>query len=318
MQYCCIWIFDVGRGVAAAVLTPTRKWIMIDLGGSDDFNPVNDFMYSKLPASSLENSRGRKELSQLIISHPHDDHLTCIREFNQRIYPILLTVPNDVDDPNQPRNCKINWDRIQNPSAELVEELKYAYQRRTPPLAIHKEFNVNGFYYGIYYIPPGVCESSPKLSLANYANNISIVARFYYKGNVVLFCGDLMKDGMEYILDNIPPLKADLSNYGVDYLIAPHHGLESSFSTKLFDCLPGNKTKKLNIISERRSYDGTNQNIDSRYSSAQFAGGENIYINGVKEHRRQIKTANVGHVRIVLYENGNSLITTGNNSLGIP
>lgn len=61
---------------------------------------------------------------------------------------------------------------------------------------------------------------------------------------------------------------------GVDFLVCPHHGLRSSFSTELFDAMKDGKTKKLNIVSEKSATDDK-RNVDSRYSSTDYCEGDN-------------------------------------------
>ena len=107
------------------------------------------------------------------------------------------------------------------------------------------------------YLLPGICEDNEDLEKANYTNNISIMARLNFKGKIFLFCGDIMKDGMTKILNTNKTLNSDLSTYGIDFLIAPHHGLRSSFSTDLFSTMKGNKTLCLNIT---RKYQKTYYN----------------------------------------------------------
>jgi mRNA degradation ribonuclease J1/J2 len=69
-------VFNVGAALSAYVETDNKK-IVIDLGKSSDFSPVNDFL---IP---LFEKRGEKKnysdkyyLSQVFISHPHQDHIS--------------------------------------------------------------------------------------------------------------------------------------------------------------------------------------------------------------------------------------------------
>ena len=61
-----------------------------------------------------------------------------------------------------------------------------------------------------------------------------------------------------HLIDTNAKFKGLLNNDGVDYLVAPHHGLQTSFSEYLFQNIKGNKVR-LNIISEKiRATDYTN------------------------------------------------------------
>lgn len=112
-------------------------------------------------------------------------------------------------------------------------------------------------------------------------------------------------------------LRSDLSKYGVNFLIVPHHGLRSSFSTDLFSAMKGGKPQ-LNIISERITSADSNEQIDDRYSINDYATGYPVQIEGRRERRRRIKTSAVGHTRITLFENKSSMVFTGAAALNIP
>lgn len=318
MKACRIWIFDIGRGFASAILTPNGKWILIDLGAKDDFNPVSDFIIPKLKAQKVTKNKDNKYLiSQLIITHPHNDHMTTIEEFDKHIYPSLLTVPNDVEHQKQPAGGKVNWKLIKNPTEELTDYLrKNMFPHREPPLRPTEDDKSKGFIFRIYYLLPSVCENDKDLSQANYANNISVVVRLNYKGNVVLFCGDMMKDGMSKLLSSNKAFRNSSSNYGVDYLIAPHHGLRSSFSTELFQTFKDGKTRALNIISERPTRKDSNEIVDDRYGNVEYClGRNNLRRNG--RTVRHVRTSVAGHIRIILFESGRSRVTLGDSALSI-
>lgn len=308
MKTCDVWVFHVGRGVAGAIRTPAGKWIVVDLGASGDFCPVEDFLLNHLP---IEKEGERRNLEQLIISHPHNDHMTALKRFNENYYPGFLTVPNDND--GQDDKKKVNWERIQNPNDELTNYLREkVLPGRQPPLVAVKD-NTDGFNFEIFYLDPHLCENDEELSTSNYANNTSIVARVYYKGSVVLFAGDMMKDGMKKLI-NTTGLGKRLEDSGVHFLVAPHHGLRSSFSVDLFDKMKGGKSA-LNIISEKETIADSNEIVDERYGKEDYASGHKVQISGESVSKRKIRTSVVGHIRMRLFENGNKLVTTGDGVL---
>lgn len=311
MKLCTIWIFDVGRGLCAAIRTPSGKWIMIDLGSDDAFCPVKDFLLKHL---SKPDDDGRYRISQLIISHPHNDHLSAIKEFDTNVNPSLLTVPND--NVGQDDEYKINWDLITNQDAELTDYLRENMLKgRNPPLKATTDEVADKFWFKIYYLKPGICEDSADLEKQNYTNNLSIIVRLNYKGKVILFCGDMMKDGMAKLLIDTA-LGNDLAKTGVDFLVAPHHGLKSSFSTELFAAMKGGKPQ-LNIISERLTSTDSNEQVDDRYASSDYSIGHYVHTSGKREKKNRIKTSAVGHVRIALREDGQTMVVTGPSALQV-
>jgi hypothetical protein len=99
---------------------------------------------------------------------------------------------------------------------------------------------------------------------------------------------------MKKLLEDNPELKKKIGQ-GVDFLVCPHHGLRSSFSTDLFNAMKDGKTKKLNIVSEKANGDD-NRNVDCRYSSKDYCEGDNNLSTGdAKVYQR--KTSQ-GHIFI--------------------
>lgn len=299
-------IFNVGGGLSTYIEFNGNK-IIIDLGNGNDFNPVNDFL-KPLFIKREGRQKEKYNIDQLILSHPHNDHLSAIIDFDKTFYPKLLTCPNNND--GMEIDNKINWDLVDNPTDEFVKYLKNnMLPGRTPPLV-----SSNPSEMFIYYIPPKKCETENELEIKNYTNNISIAVYIRINGYFILLPGDLMKDGMEYILKSESSLRRRLRE-GVDILIAPHHGLKSSFSSKLFAEMKNNKTRCINIISEQVSTEDTNRVVDSRYSSSEYCSGENN-LSTSNEKVYQRKTSN-GHIYIN-YDNKNNPfieIITDNNEL---
>lgn len=281
-------IFNVG-GALSSYIEFDNKAIVVDIGQGNGFNPVTDFLfplYTKRNGrrESSTSSENRFVVDQLIISHPHEDHLSAINEFDKYFYCDLLTTPNDNDGMEEQE--KVNWELIDK--NENVNKLKEMLVGRTPPLrASHDQ---NEF---IYYIPPEICENTPELKQESYANNISIATFFILKNHRVFMPGDIQKAGMKEILDRKHLLKNKL-NGGVDVLIAPHHGLRSSFSTELFEMIKGNKVRCINVVSEKRNTDDS-RNVDTRYSSSEYCLGKNN-LEGFEDHY-QVKTSR-GHIVI--------------------
>ena len=78
-------------------------------------------------------------------------------------------------------------------------------------------------------------------------------------------------------------------------MVAPHHGLQTSFSEYFFQTINGNKTR-LNIISEKVRTENSNENrsdVDSRYYGESYSSGLNSL------GQRGIKTS-LGHIVIDL------------------
>jgi len=286
-------ILNVGAGLSSYIETDDKK-ILIDVSHGSGFCPITDFLLSLFKKrgdkkGDQEKSENKYIIDQLFITHPHDDHISAIENFHKYIYPILLTTPNDNEGMKQ--NEKINWKLVDNRTDKFTKYLREnLLPGRKPPLKSSAQDKLF-----LYYIPPKESETSNDLDKAHYTNNISLAIFLIIKNHRIFLPGDLMKDGMKYIIKRNSSLRNKLRD-GVDFLIAPHHGLKSSFSTYLFDHMKNTKTKRLNIISETRTSENSKRVVDTRYSTEEYCEGNNN-LSSLYSKVYQRKTSN-GHILI--------------------
>jgi len=275
-----IWIFNVGRGNAAVVRTGLNHGFTIDMACSDEFSPAAfiEATFSK-KLSKYKDFR----IAQAILSHPHRDHIQECEQLRdgKRLHPQLLTCPNDKQSGEE-----VDWDRIKDDregSAELLQTYRDLFKKRVPPLqTILYESNTrlaSALEYGLYYLRPPVCHELHPDDDNEYGNALSILFYLRYGVNTILLPGDMTPEGMERILDDgkgvekrftifepnfsedhpnwhqetsdQPGLDSILDEYGLSILVAPHHGLESCFSQKLYHAMKDGKPQ-LVVISEKR------------------------------------------------------------------
>ena len=232
-----------------------------------------------------KNNNDKFLVDQLLISHPHQDHISGIKEFRDSFYADLITCPNDNE--GMEETHKIDWDLLEeNPNVDILREMVVG---RQPPLrATHEQ---NEF---IFYLPPVDVEYSDELSNESYCNNISLVVFLIIKQHRIFIPGDIQKLGMIELMNRNHRLKNKLRG-GVDVLITPHHGLRSSFCTDLFGEMKNNKTKCLNVVSEKPN-SGDNREVDTRYSSSDYCEGQNN-LGEIDDPSYQVKTSR-GHILI--------------------
>jgi len=294
-----IVIFNVGGALSAYGEFDNQRFI-IDLGKTQEFSPVEDFLKPlfdkrRLNKSVEERGKGKYHIDQLFLSHLDKDHVSDYDKFSEFFYPEYMTCPND--NKKQRNVFKICKDKI----GELTDlkkkiladmEVRYPIHEERPIQSKIDKVNLN-------YIRPLNCENDKDLC-KEYANNISLTLFVDIDNKTVLFPGDLLKNGMKYLINNNPNFKKLLEDSGVDYLIAPHHGLQTSFPTVLFETIKGNKTR-LNIISEKVRSDLSKENrsdVDERYYSKDYSTGINsLQKNGVK--------TSLGHI-IIDFEDSKS------------
>jgi len=327
-----IWIFSVGRGIAAFVRTGLNYGIIVDMASSDEFSPA-DFIRNVLCKKLTTYKECR--IAQAILSHPHRDHIQQCDYLakDKPLHPYLLTCPNDLK-----AGEKIDWDRISDDRAgfaELLESYQSLFEKRTPGLqTIEYETNrqlASQLEYGIYYLDPPVCGILHPPADNEYGNATSIMMYLRHGNNTILFPGDMTPEGMEHVLDgdygvekrytvfkpsfkrehpewhentsNQPSLAALLGTYGLSILVAPHHGLESCYSQDLYNAIKGGKPQ-LVVISEKRHTSETDGTIHKNYQSDSGASRLNVLVDGTQEKRISVSTANGHHILIVFNGTG--------------
>jgi len=337
-QYTYIWIFNVGRGFASFIRLPQNIGFLYDMGASDDFSPRKFIEDNIIPhIDNFTGADGKKEIAQLIISHPHGDHISEIASSNENndeldsfIDAALITCPHDKeyegDLASEYKDEKTDFTRINNldSQAELIEKYKNMIKKRCLPLQTisSKDVSIPNVEYGIFYVRPPVCNNLYKDD-QKYSNSISLVFYFRHGNQNILIPGDIVPDAFEKILDCDDDVERRYTNFnscndsedskkntgtqsklgnlltkhGLSILVAPHHGLESGYCEKLYNCIEGGKPY-LNIISEKRHTGKNEGSVHSNYQSQDGAKGLNVDVKGSQEQRYSVTTRE-GHILIV-------------------
>lgn len=283
-------IFNVG-GALSMYLEHDDQRIIIDLGSGNGFSPVDDFL---MP---LFRRRGDGlYIDQLLLSHLDKDHISDFPKFCEKFHVNLITTPSD----NQSMEERFKIKRDMLSDNEYVDQVLLVMGERIPgkdsnypepndPLKVYDES-----YMSLFYLNSEECCYLDSISKkSNYANNLSLVLLLRINNYSILLPGDIMDDGMEKLLEKYPEFQNRMRDEGLDFLVAPHHGLNTSFPFSLFRAIKGNKTK-LNIISEKK---GEKEDSDHRsdihfgYSNSDYSEGYKI-INGLKSRANSILTSN--------------------------
>ncbi len=324
-----IWVFNTGRGLSICIRLPHNIGLIYDAGSSKDFSPVEFIAKHIAPKLAKQNSHS---IAQCFLSHPHADHIWEVGKLfdNDKEKAILdlhlLTCPND-----KCEGEKVDFSRIINDdNRELIGIYRSSYEKRNPPLQTlisDKPIEIPNVEYGFYYMLPervGVLHND---SDHDYGNGLSIACYLRHGKNSILIPGDItpavMKElllGGNYIAkrytyfsnapSNLPAdfnshtstqpiLKDLLGSRGLTVLVAPHHGLESCYSTELFDAMK-DKKPRINIISEKRHASETDGTVDQRYQKQDGAIGVPVDVEGKKENRFSASTRDGHHILIVL------------------
>lgn len=183
---------DIGQGDAILIKTPFGQNILID-GGPD--NTIIKRLGENLAFWD-------KRIDLMILTHPHDDHVTGLIEIIKRY-----------------RVKRILYTGVVHSAPNYLAWLETVKERKIPLVIIDRPQTIKlgkECYLDILY---------PKESLlgreVGNLNNTSMVVKLVCKGNKFLFMGDAEIEAEEELLNN----NVDLS---VDVLKVGHHGSDTS------------------------------------------------------------------------------------------
>lgn len=220
-----IVIWDVQHGSSAYVKTPNGKHIVIDLGtgrysNKEEFSPI----------LHLKNNYGVKKVDQVIITHPHTDHIDDIMNFDE-VSPGCLTRPKHLTEEDI---------RKANPSSDSKKNDKYIEINNRYNMPVSAGDN------------PTLPENNGNVSIKTFIpyecghsniNNHSVVTVIEYLGIKVIIPGDNESPSWKELLEDSSFVDAIKD---ACIFVASHHGRESGYYSDLFD----NFKPDLTIVSD--------------------------------------------------------------------
>lgn len=305
-------IFNVGWAMASFCEIGGKR-IIIDLWSSNDFSPTLDFLlpYAQQQKWNFWESEiwenGEKDydwkkyhIDQLIISHPHRDHLSDIENFYKYFYPKLVTTPNDNE--GMWDECLdwelVFWDREKDDKVIFFKD--QLIEGRKPPLQSSTD------RLELYYIKPPIVED--ELPSSDYVNNVSLVCLINVSWKYILFPWDIMQSWSDWMLDNeVTGIRSSQPNTVIKFknrvektniFIAPHHGLKSAYNVNMM-----NKIKdslELIIIPEKSTTEDDVRQVDNRYYDGNYWKWLDVYNiddETINKGQSTIKTS-TGHICI--------------------
>lgn len=191
-----VHFLDVGQADSALIVSPSGESILIDGGNNDDGSAVVSYL----------KSHGVKELSAIVATHPHEDHIGGLDS-------VLQSIPvKSVYLPNASANSKTFEDfiaAVKSSGAKRIQA-KEGVNLDIPDLT------------GIFL--------APNNSSYEELNNYSAVLKVTYGKISFLFEGDAEDISEAEMLKNGQDLKATVLKVG-------HHGSQSSTTSKFLQAV---------------------------------------------------------------------------------
>lgn len=209
-----IVIWDVQHGSAAYIRTPNGKHIVIDLG----VGSYNDNNEAFSPLLHLKNNWNVHQLDEVIITHPHADHIDDIFNFDELSPRVLLRPKHLSEEDIRKANRAEDSDKVEK---YLEINARYTYPVSDSENPILPENNGGAKFYT--FIPTNCGTSN--------INNHSVVTIIEYLGVKVVIPGDNGPPSWKELLEKSDFITA-LKN--ADIFVASHHGRESGYCSKLF------------------------------------------------------------------------------------
>jgi len=328
-----VWVFNVERGLSVFVRLPNNLGVLYDLGCSPEFSPTEFIEEHLLP--HLAKYDEKNSLAQLIVSHPHQDHIQEAKKVNEsdnlKNYG-LITLPHFLAVEGQPEERMERTRIVNKDNQDLIVEYETLYDNRKPPLQSLEPARCpdtnEDCQIGVYYMrPPEVSKLHPSND-HHYGNGVSLGFYLRHNEHSLWIAGDITPEVHEEVLrrektvearfsylggapaDGIPddyhkrtsdqPSPGDLfGEHGLTLFFAPHHGLESCFCQEAFDLMKDGKPR-LNVICDKRHTGEHSGTIDERYAKESHSAGTWVDVEGKQEFRRRVSTQSGHHMLFIL------------------
>jgi len=277
-----IWFLDVGHGDCAYIELPNGARMMIDCGCGQNHWPSKLLNYYKVnkdenPARIPNHPTGYA-LDNIVITHPHGDHIGDIGAIHDVIGFFLLT-----------GNYGKFVDRLS------IEKIDF---RKRGQEAAKKFIEVVKKYTGTYdESEDRVAAAKPACTVSKKRfieyedeidlNELSWFVSFVTGKHKVLFTGDMTSDGVAKIMSSSQSSEFKDFVRGTTILKVPHHGRKNGCSQEMFDAF-GNKP--ILCVASDEILNEKNEGTSSTQWYSDRTDEQQINIDGVMQNRKVLTT----------------------------
>ena len=198
-----IYFIDVGQGDCTLIITPNNKKILIDGGGSENYDVGENILIPYLLDRKISS------LDYVIISHFDQDHIGGILSVLKEIKVQKIIIGK------------------QGAKNEQYEELYKIVKEKNILLSIVEKGDIINIEKNVQF---KILFPEKELIKENVLNNNSIVAKLEYKNFKILFTGDIEEIAEKKLIKYYS--KEELN---ADILKISHHGSKTSTTTEFLD-----------------------------------------------------------------------------------
>lgn len=239
-----IIFYDVEHGNCCHIITPFNKHILIDVGSKKSSSIVEFIKHKYFPEQD-----GR--IDQLIITHPHEDHIYDLPKLKSILPPRALLRPKNAFDISPSSN---NLTHIE--IASIANSMNKEYNVPVPLGKAPIDSAINGGVDFKCIFP------NPEWTDRNDLNSFSPVIVVSYKHFKFVITGDNPSSILQKMMDeNYNSIKESIG--GSHILLAPHHGRENGFCHDFFACV----NPILTVVSDKQIEHDTQEYTSDYYKS---------------------------------------------------
>lgn len=216
-----VQFIDVGQGDSILITTPEGKNILVDGGGTLNFNKENDqwktrkepFEVGAKVLVPLLKKRGIHHLDAVVLTHGDQDHAGGLQAVLEQI-PVRALLFNGT----------------LTGKATVEQLLSTALAKDISIYAVHDymEMHPDSYTNMIFLAPEKVEEEQTMLPIVEEQNHSSLVFILYMNDVRVLLTGDMDVASEHTIIED--PTNSTLISQGIDIIKIAHHGSKTSTS----------------------------------------------------------------------------------------